>query len=180
MMQAGRVFSAVVLLGLVWASPAFSQGGGALEITSPAFGNNRRIPQKYTCDGSDISPPLTFPGIPEGTRSLALVCDDHDAPVGAWVHWVLFNIPPETTGLPEGVSSARTLPDGSVGGGNSWGKTGYGGPCPPKGTHRYVFRLYALDDMLDLPPDSSKQAVLAAMKGRILGEARLTGRYSKK
>ncbi|KKL66619.1 hypothetical protein LCGC14_2143140, partial [marine sediment metagenome] len=115
-----------------------------------AFGNGDPIPTKYTCDDQDISPPLQWGDPPEGTRSFALICDDPDAPVGTWVHWVLYNLPASARDLPEAVPSDAELSGGGRHGQNSWRRPGYGGPCPPGGTHRYFFKLYALDDELDL------------------------------
>jgi hypothetical protein len=116
---------------------------------------------------------------PAGAASLALIVDDPDAPGGVWVHWVLYNIPAEARGLPEGVPAQDELPDGSRHGVNSWGRRDYGGPCPPSGTHRYFFKLYALDTMLDLPAGATKEELLAAMQGHILGEAELMGTYTR-
>ena len=147
----------------------------ALRITSPAFHDTKAIPPRCTADGLDVSPQLSIEGVPEGTQSLALIVDDPDAPNGTWVHWVLWNIPPSTTMIEEG-----TVPVGSTSGRNSWGKTGYGGPSPPSGTHRYFFKLYALDNELDLPPTADKAALERAMAGHILGTAQLMGTYSRK
>jgi Raf kinase inhibitor-like YbhB/YbcL family protein len=137
------------------------------------------IPAEYTCDGQDISPPLNWKNLPPGTKSLTLICDDPDAPVGIWVHWVVFNIPPEESGLAENVRPERELNNGMRQGNNDWRKIGYGGPCPPGGTHRYFFKLYALDTELDLEPGATDKAVLKAMKGHILAEAQLTGKYKR-
>ncbi len=145
-----------------------------LRITSPAFHDNQPIPRRCSADGLDVSPELLIEGIPEGTQSLALVMDDPDAPRGTWVHWVVWNIPPTTTVIQEG-----TRPSGSSSGRNSWGRTGYGGPSPPSGTHRYFFKLYALDAVLDLSPTTDTAALERAMAGHILGEARLMGTYTR-
>ncbi len=157
------------------------EGGGAMtfEITSAAFAHKESIPVKYSCDGEDISPPLGWGDPPEGTRSLALICDDPDAPVGTWVHWVLYNLPVETRSLPEAVPPDADLADGSRHGQNSWRQLGYGGPCPPSGTHRYFFKLYALDTNLDLASGASKAQLLEAMEGHIQGQAELMGTYSR-
>ena len=146
----------------------------ALRITSPAFHDTQTIPPRCTADGSDISPELRIEGVPERTQSLALIVDDPDAPMGTWVHWVLWNIPADTTVIEEG-----TTPVGSTSGRNSWGRTGYGGPSPPSGTHRYFFKLYALDEELDLPPTTDKAALEHAIDGHILGTAQLMGTYSR-
>ena len=152
----------------------------SLSITSTAFKQGERIPSKYTCDGSDVSPGLEWSDVPDSTRSFTIIADDPDAPVGTWIHWVLYNVPGETRTLPEAVPPDANLPDGSRQGKNSWGRPGYGGPCPPGGTHRYFFKLYALDTVLELPSGVSKDDLLKAMKGHILAEAELMGVYSRK
>lgn len=144
-------------------------------LISPAFVDKGAMPRTYTCDGNDlIMPPLTISGTPEKAKSLTLIVDDPDAPGGVWVHGVLFNIPPDTQVLGEGKQ-----PPG-VSGKNSWGGVGYKGPCPPSGTHRYVFTLYALDEELPLSAGADKAAVLSAMQGRVISEARLIGLYRRK
>ena len=152
----------------------------SLSITSTAFKQGERIPSKYTCDGSDVSPGLEWSDVAEGTRSFTIIADDPDAPVGTWIHWVLYNVLGETRTLPEAVPPDANLPDGSRQGKNSWGRVGYGGPCPPGGTHRYFFRLYALDTVLELRSGMSEDDLLKAMKGHILAEAELMGLYSRK
>jgi hypothetical protein len=139
-----------------------------LKIYSSAFEDGGMIPSKYTCDGADISPPLAWSGLPEGTKSIAIINDDPDAPMGTWVHWVIYNIPPTAQGLAEDIKRVEKLPDGTLQGKNSWGRIGYGGPCPPGGTHRYFFKIYALDKMLNLKPGATKEELLTAMKGHIL------------
>ena len=152
-----------------------------IELTSPAFAHGGVIPAKYTCDGEDVSPELNWVGVPEQSRSLVLICDDPDAPIGTWVHWVLFNIPADLTGLPEGLPALERVLDTAVHGVNDFGRLGYGGPCPPRGpAHRYFFRLYALDTKLSLPPGASKKQVLAAAEGHILAEGELMGRYQRR
>jgi len=147
----------------------------SLQITSPAFENMAGIPEKYTCKGEDISPPLIWDGLPEGTASLVLIMDDPDAPVGTWNHWIVFNLPPETSGLEEDI---QVLPDGSLVGENSWRRNDYGGPCPPGGArHRYFFKLYALDTLLDLREGVKKAQLEAAMQSHILDQAELIGIY---
>ena len=148
-------------------------------ITSPAFLEGELIPRRFTCDGDDISPPLNWTGIPENTRSLALICDDPDAPVGTWDHWLLFDLPADSGGLPEAVPDHPTLDNGAVHGNNSWGRPGYGGPCPPGGTHRYFFRLYALDTRLELESGVAKSRLIETMKGHILDQGELMGRYHR-
>jgi Raf kinase inhibitor-like YbhB/YbcL family protein len=154
---------------------AEEEGEPAMEmtITSPAFIEGDPIPVQFSCDGEDISPELAWSGIPEGTASLAFIMDDPDAPMGTWVHWVLFNLPADSTGLPQAVTGV------GVDGQNSWDRTGYGGPCPPGGTHRYYFKLYALDTILDLDPGANKAALESAMEGHILAQAELMGTYSR-
>jgi Raf kinase inhibitor-like YbhB/YbcL family protein len=144
-----------------------------MTISSSAFSDGQSIPAKYTCDGSDTSPPLAFASIPAGAKSLALVVDDPDAPGGTFDHWIVWNIPLNTTTVAEGQS-----PKG-VAGRNGFGKDRYGGPCPPGGEHRYFFKLYALDTTLNLPPSSRKADVEKAMKGHILAEAQMMGRYRR-
>lgn len=154
-----------------------------LTLKSRAFENNAAIPARYTCQGDDVSPSLNWQGVPEGARSLALIVDDPDAPDPSapkmtWVHWVLFNIPPATNELPEH-RSTENLPLGTVEGSNDWNRTGYGGPCPPIGRHRYFHKLYALDKVLELPPAARKSEVEAAMRGHILAQAELVGTYQQ-
>ncbi len=151
----------------------------SIQITSTAFEEGGTIPQKYTCDGEDVSPALQWSGIPDGTQSIALICDDPDAPMGTWVHWVLFNIPADTTELPENIPADRVLENGAKHGINDFKKLGYGGPCPPGGTHRYFFKLYALDIEIGLEPGATKEELLKAMEGHILDEGQLMGRYAR-
>lgn len=152
-----------------------------MRITSTVFRNEGTIPKLYTCEGKDISPPLVWTDVPTGTKSLALIVDDPDAPDPAapkmtWVHWVLYNMPSVTEGLPEGVKS---LPPGTKEGVNDWNRTGYGGPCPPIGRHRYFHKLYALDIVLPDLRQPTKVQLEQAMKGHILAEAQLMGTYQK-
>jgi len=151
-----------------------------MEIKSPAFKEGELIPSKYTCDGPDISPPLEWSDAPAGTRSFALISDDPDAPVGTWVHWVIFNIPANVNKLDEDVPKKDVLSNGARQGRNDFGRFGYGGPCPPGGTHRYYFKLYALDKELDLKAGSTKRDLLKAMEGHVLAEAYLMGKYKRK
>jgi hypothetical protein len=152
-------------------APMKAQKTSTLELTSSAFRDGQPIPAIHTCDGDDLSPPLAWRGAPQGTVSWALVMDDPDAPKGTWDHWVLWNL--------QGTSLRAGDDGGGVAGANSWGRTGYGGPCPPSGTHRYVFRLLALDKLLDLEPGGRKDALLAATQGHVLAEARLVGSYTR-
>jgi Raf kinase inhibitor-like YbhB/YbcL family protein len=148
-------------------------------LTSQAFGDSERIPSKYTCDGKGISPPMSWSGAVKGIRSYALIMEDLDAPMGKFTHWVIFNIPATENGLQENVETTGSLSNGAIQGRNDFGKIGYGGPCPPSDTHRYVFHLYALDTLLNLQEGATKQDVLNAMKGHILTEAELTGLYGR-
>jgi Raf kinase inhibitor-like YbhB/YbcL family protein len=154
-----------------------------MKITSPAFAQDQSIPRVHTCDGRDLSPSLAWDGIPPGTQSLALVVDDPDAPDPAaprmtWVHWVLYNLPPDATGLPQGVEP-EDLPAGTREGLNDWKRLGYGGPCPPKGRHRYFFKLYALDTRLPNLSAATKAALEQAMAGHIVAKAELVGTYQR-
>lgn len=149
-------------------------------IKSEAFSDKGEIPVKYTCKGMDITPPLSWSGTPAGTKSYAIIADDPDAPMGTWVHWVMWNIPAEAKGLPENLSKSTKLPDGSMQGVTDFKRNGYGGPCPPSGTHRYFFKLYALDTLLNLQSSADKTTLEAAMEGHILAKATLMGIFSKK
>lgn len=161
--------------------PSTEGGDGmALTITSSAFKQEGMIPSQYTCDGKDISPPLQWSGVPEEAKSLALIVDDPDAPGKTWVHWVVFNLPPDVHSLPEHMPTDAKLRNGAMQGITNFGRSGYGGPCPPGGTHRYYFKLYALDTMLDLKPKAKKPDVEKAMKGHILAEGQLMAKYSRK
>lgn len=152
-------------------------------LASTSFSHNDTIPSRYTCDGKDISPALSWTGIPEGTKSLVLIVDDPDAPDPAapkmtWVHWVLYNIPPSATGLTEGISE-KDLPPGTLQGINDWKRTGYGGPCPPIGTHRYFHKLYALNTVLPDLQHPAKAALEQAMQGHVIAQTELIGRYQR-
>jgi hypothetical protein len=146
-----------------------------MQLTSPAFEDKEKIPEKYTCDGENVNPPLVFSDIPEKTQSLALIVDDPDAAAGTWVHWLMWNIDPGIRGIKE-----DDIPDTAIEGTTSFGSVGYGGPCPPSGTHRYFFKLYALDTTLDLPESALKEDLEVAMEGHILDEAELIGIYHKR
>ena len=149
------------------------------KLTSEAFLQEGPIPATHSCDGENISPSLTWTNPPSGTESLALIFDDPDAPVGTWVHWVLFNMPSEMRSLPEAVGPDPILANGTLHGSNSWNSIGYGGPCPPGGEHRYFFKLYALDSVLDLEVGATKEQVLEAMNGHIVAQTELMGTYSR-
>jgi Raf kinase inhibitor-like YbhB/YbcL family protein len=157
------------------------KGGSDMELSlvSTAFEEGGMIPRKHTCDGADVSPALAWGSAPPGARSFALICDDPDAPMGTWVHWVIFNLPGDARALPEGVAAMDELENGATQGVNDFEKIGYGGPCPPHGTHRYFFKLYALDGKLNLDGRVTKERLLKAMEGHILGEARLMGKYKR-
>jgi hypothetical protein len=172
--------SLVVLLSLLCVC-SFGKGGAmSICVESAAFKHNQPIPSKYTCDGQDVSPPLEWKNVPEKTKSIVLICDDPDAPAGTWVHWVCYDIPAEVTFLPEDVPKADTLPGGGKQGTTDFRSIGYGGPCPPSGMHRYFFKVYALDRMLNLQAGKTKKEIEKAMKGHIIGQGELVGTYSKK
>jgi Raf kinase inhibitor-like YbhB/YbcL family protein len=154
-----------------------------INLTSPVFQHQAAIPSKYTCEGPDVSPALNWTGGPPGAKSFALIVDDPDAPDPkapkmTWVHWVLYNIPSTTSGLPEAVKR-DALPPGTSDGTNDWKRTGYGGPCPPIGRHRYFFKLYALDTVLKDLNNPTKPGLESAMKGHVIGQAELIGTYEK-
>jgi Raf kinase inhibitor-like YbhB/YbcL family protein len=156
-----------------------TQNQSGMTLTSSAFNNGEQIPTKYGCDGEKISPPLAWANAPAGTRSFLLIVDDPDAPRGTFTHWVIFNIPASVTSLPEDVPTNPTLSNGATQGQNGAGRIGYTSPCPPSGTHRYMFQLYALDTQLTLAPGATKQDVLDAMQGHIIGQTILTGLYTR-
>lgn len=149
-------------------------GSGAMRLESPAFGQNGRIPAAYTCAGAGVNPPLVMRGIPEGTKSLALIVEDPDAPLGTWTHWTVWNVPPR----PPRIDQA-SVPRGATEGVTSFGRPGYGGPCPPSGVHRYFFKLYALNDVLDLPPSTDVRALEAALAPRTIDKAGLVGTFRR-
>jgi hypothetical protein len=150
-----------------------------IQITSPVFEDGGEIPEKYTCDDLDVSPPLEWIDVPENTKTIAIVCDDPDAPMKTWIHWIIFNIPGDVTGLPENVPPEKELENGAKQGMNDFHKVGYGGPCPPSGTHRYFFKIYALDITLDLPAGVSKSHLMIAMEGHVISESHLMGTYTR-
>ncbi|MFQ5890508.1 MAG: YbhB/YbcL family Raf kinase inhibitor-like protein [Gemmatimonadota bacterium] len=157
------------------------EGPMTISITSSAFEDGASIPVRYTCDGQDLSPPLSWTGAPEGTVTFALIGDDPDAPVGTWVHWVLYDIPADVAELPEGLPTTPTVLQGARQGRNDFRRIGYGGPCPPRGApHRYFFKLYALDATLTLPDGAEKKDVVRAMEGHILAQGQLVGMYRRK
>jgi Raf kinase inhibitor-like YbhB/YbcL family protein len=179
------IVTALNLFGLILmdANLLHAEGNMTLTLKSNAFDNGDGIPSKYTCEGEDISPPLVWAGVPENAQSLVLIVDDPDAPDPkapkmTWVHWVLYNIQPDVSGLPEDIMSAK-LPPGTEEGLNDWNRTGYGGPCPPIGRHRYFHKLYALNTMLEGMNTPTKAKVEAAMKGHIIAQTELVGTYLK-
>ena len=150
-----------------------------MSVSSTAFKDGGMIPAKYTCDGQDVSPALRWDSVPDSTQSLALICDDPDAPHGTFVHWVLYNLPSETRELPENMAADAELPNGARQGTNDFGQTGYNGPCPPGGTHRYFFKVYALDGPVNLPSGARKTDLLKAMRDHILAEGQIMGKYKR-
>ncbi len=179
------VFTAMLLAGLVTAGcsqePKSATGHVVkIQITSTAFADGQPIPVKYTADALDISPPLAWTNAPAGTKSFALIADDPDAPVGTWVHWVIYDLPPIAAALDEDQLKAAQFKNGARQGRNDFKKTGYNGPAPPPGkAHRYYFKLYALDTMTGLPPGATKADLLKAMDGHVLGEGRMMGTYQR-
>ena len=179
-MRRGTVLLSLVVLGSCGGVIASSEEPTMpFTLTSAAFTDGEAIPAVYTCEGQDISPPLAWTDPPAGTKSLALISDDPDAPGKTWVHWVLYNLPPSSRELPEAVPPDRELPDGTRQGMTDFGRVGYGGPCPPSGTHRYFFKLYALDAMHTLTPGATKSKLEAAMEGRLLADTHLMGTYRR-
>jgi hypothetical protein len=151
-----------------------------LNVTSPAFEDGGMIPAKYTADGQNVSPPLEWSGKPAETKSFALIADDPDAPMGTWVHWVLYNIPADVSSLSERIPPDQKLDNGALHGINDFGRFGYGGPAPPSGTHRYFFKVYALDTTLDASPGLKKDQLIQAIKGHILAQGQVMGRYKRR
>lgn len=173
-MKRSVLFAATALLAAATGSAGEKEAMDAMTLSSPAFAEGGTIPAKYTCDGADVRPPLRIAGVPRNARSLAVVVEDPDAPGGTFVHWVAWNIDPRTATLPE-----KAVPAGAVTGRNDFGTTGYRGPCPPSGTHRYFFRLFALDTALSLPAGADRTRLNAAMKGHIVARAECMGRYGR-
>lgn len=179
-----NILLSLCVLSIIVIQPVFSEEKEeAMKITSSAFENGKEIPKLYTADGQDISPPLSWEGVPASAKSLALIVDDPDAPDPkaprmVWVHWVLYNIPVTATGLKEGIKP-HELPPGTLQGLNDWRRTGYGGPAPPIGRHRYFFKFYALDTVLPDLKQPTKAQLLESMKGHVIAEATLMGTYSR-
>jgi Raf kinase inhibitor-like YbhB/YbcL family protein len=155
------------------------KGGAIMKLTSLAFNDGDTIPKKHTCDGEDISPQLEWELVPENAKSIVIISDDPDAPMGTWVHWVYYDIPANINGLPENIPPVESPEIGGKQGTNDFGKTGYGGPCPPGGTHRYYFKVYALDAILNLSPGAEKAQLLEAMEGHIIDQVQLMGKYNR-
>lgn len=155
------------------------QDKAEIKLTSAAFKDGEAIPRAYTCDGINISPPLEWSGVPRTAKTIAIVCDDPDAPGGTWVHWVLYNLPADNIGLVENLPATETLKAGGFQGKNDFGKIGYGGPCPPSGTHRYFFKIYALDSELPLEASATKVELMKAMEGHIVVQGQLMGMYRR-
>ena len=155
-------------------------GNMTITVTSPAFASMQTIPQKYTCDGEDLSPPLSWTNVPKNAHSIVLICDDPDAPAGDWVHWVCYDIPAAVDSLPEAIPYGDTLACGGKQGTSDFRKIGYGGPCHPGGTHRYFFKVYALDVMLNLPSGKTKKEIVKAIKGHVVASGELVGTYTRK
>jgi Raf kinase inhibitor-like YbhB/YbcL family protein len=174
----GRTMRKAIIAGasvvVVAAIASFAAGGAKMKITSSAFQQGGNIPSKFSCDGANTSPPLQVSDVPSGAKSLVLVVDDPDAPSGLFTHWTVWNIPPQTSTIAEG-----STPKG-VQGTNDFGKSGYGGPCPPSGAHRYYFKIFALDRDLDLPSGAKRSQLDAAMKGHVIAQGQLMGRYARK
>jgi Raf kinase inhibitor-like YbhB/YbcL family protein len=170
------IYCAIFLLWILSTIFLFNMEAMAMEISSSVFSNGDAIPKKYSCEGEGISPELSISNVPEKAKSLVLIVDDPDAPLGTWTHWVLYNLPTTTTVLKENI---RNLPDGTEVGLNSWSKQEYGGPCPPSGEHRYFFKLFALDSLLEFSKPPTGKALQKAMSGHVLAEASLVGKYQK-
>jgi Raf kinase inhibitor-like YbhB/YbcL family protein len=171
----------IFLVALFLFALSLSHGGGKMDIKlkSSAFEEGGMIPKKYSCDGPNVSPPLEWESAPSGCKAFALICDDPDAPMGTWVHWVVYNIPARVNRLAEGISASKVLDDGTLQGINDFRKIGYGGPCPPGGTHRYYFTIYALDAPLKLDSGATKSQLSRAMEGHILAQGQLMGKYKR-
>jgi Raf kinase inhibitor-like YbhB/YbcL family protein len=161
------------------ADKASSPEKPGLKIVSAAFKDGQAIPRQYTCDGVNVSPPLEWSGMPADAKTVAIVCDDRDAPAGTWVHWVLYNLPADNIGIVESMPAAENLVAGGFQGTNDFQKIGYGGPCPPSGTHRYFFKIYAVDGELPLKAGATKAELEKAMEGHVVGQAQLLGTFGR-
>lgn len=178
-----KKISAVIFFGVLLTAlpmPGRAEGAeGTIEVRSTAFAEGDRIPSDFTCDGADMSPPVEWANIPSGTKSIAILVEDPDAPSGNWSHWLAYDLPPSLRQLPPGIPASKGLPAGGTQGRTDFGKMGYSGPCPPQGNHRYFFRVYALDAILGLKPGVTKQELLRAMQGHILAQGQLMGTYDR-
>jgi Raf kinase inhibitor-like YbhB/YbcL family protein len=182
--QIKMLFAAALLAGCITACGAdngkFSGAAMSMRLTSAAFADGQPIPAKYTCDGTDVSPPLAWTNAPVNTKSFALIADDPDAPMGTWVHWVLYDLSVITGALPEGVEKSQHITGNAMQGLNDFRRLGYGGPCPPSGKpHRYFFKIYALDTRLNLKPGLTKKELLKVTNGHVLAEGQLMGTYQR-
>ena len=182
----GGVFLVLVLLGCASRQPTAQapapgpkEDKAAIKLTSPAFKEGQAIPRTYTCDGVNVSPPLEWSGVPKTAKTVAIIADDPDAPAGTWVHWVLYNLPAENIGVVENMPATENLAAGGFQGKNDFEKIGYGGPCPPSGTHRYFFKIYALDSELPLIAGATKAELVKAMEGHVVLEGQLMGTYKR-
>jgi len=174
-----KYLSLIIILILVSSCQRTKEEKMEIKIKSSAFEEDSMIPSKYTCDGSNISPPLEFSNIPNNTKSITIICDDPDAPMGIWVHWVLFDLSANIKNLDENIPRDKVLSNGAKQGINSGKRIGYDGPCPPSGTHRYYFKIYALDTKINLGSGISKQELENAMRGHILDQGQLMGKYKR-
>jgi Raf kinase inhibitor-like YbhB/YbcL family protein len=178
-----KKISAVIFFGVLLTALPMSgcaEGAeGTIEVRSTAFAEGDRIPSDFTCEGADMSPPIEWANIPSGTKSIAIFVEDPDAPSGNWSHWLAYDLPPSMRQLPPGIPASQGLPAGGIQGRTDFGNAGYSGPCPPQGTHRYFFRVYALDTLLGLKPGATKQELLRAMQGHILAQGQLMGTYDR-
>jgi len=174
-----RSIFSIIIISLCLTGLAHSANEAVIAVDSSAFEDGEEIPGQYSLSGSNISPPISWSGLPQGAKSVAVICNDPDAPKGRWAHWVIFNIPPDVSALPENLPDDGVLPRGIIQGINDFGRIGWDGPSPPKGTHRYVFEVYALDKMLDLEPGTSRSHLLRVMKGHVIGRGKLIGTYER-
>ena len=175
------IFLSVIIFNFNYIFAIKNKKGFAMDfkLRSLMFEDGGLIPKEFTCEGDNISPPLLWTGQPEKTKTYAIICQDPDSPVGIWVHWIIFNIPSSLTRLPSGIPLIEKMSDGTMQGKNDFKKLGYGGPCPPSGTHRYFFSMFALDTKLYLPKDATKKDLVNGMQGHVLAQAQLIGKYQR-
>lgn len=174
-----RIIFSIIAMLTVTSSPAYSAKEAVLTVESSAFDDGEQMPYKYSLSGPNISPPISWSGVPKNAKSVAIICDDPDTSRGIWTHWVVFNIPPGLSALPENLPDEEILPSGIAQGVNDFGRVGWDGPSPPEGTHRYIFEVYALDAMLDPGHGITRSGLIDAMKGRIIGRGKLVGIYER-